>query len=49
MILPITLLLGALAYLFYCSKKELSLDHNDHLKTKKQNDDLYMDLEDLFI
>ena len=47
MILPTTLLLGALGYLFYSSKKDLSLDHLD-LK-EKENDDLYKDLEDLFI
>ena len=47
MILPTTLLLGALGYLFYTSKKEISLDN---LETKeKENDDLYEDLEDLFI
>ena len=46
MILPTTLLLGALGYLFYTSKKELSVD----LEPKeKENDDLYKDLEDLFI
>ena len=49
MILPTTLLLGALGYLFYASKKELSLDHNDYLEKQKENDDLYKDLEDLFI
>ena len=47
MILPTTLLLGALGYLFYNSKKELSLDHLD--PKEKENDDLYKDLEDLFI
>ena len=47
MILPTTLFLGALGYLFYTSKKELSLDHLDH--KEKENDDLYKDLEDLFI
>ena len=47
MILPTTLLLGGLGYLFYTSKKELSLDHLD-LK-EKENHDLYKDLEDLFI
>ena len=45
MILPTTILLGALGYLFYSSKKELSLDQLD----PKENDDLYKDLEDLFI
>jgi len=49
MILPTTILLGALGYLFYSSKKEISLDHQDTLENKKQNDDLYKDLEDLFI
>ena len=49
MILPITLFLGALGYLFYSSKKELSLDHLDTLEKSKENDDLYKDLEDLFI
>ena len=49
MILPTTLLLGALGYLFYTSKKELSLDDLNPEKHKKENDDLYKDLEDLFI
>ena len=49
MILPTTLLLGALGYLFYTSKKELSLDDDNPLKNSKENDDLYKDLEDLFI
>ena len=49
MILPTTLLLGALGYLFYTSKKELSLDHQDTIENKKKNDDSYKDLEDLFI
>ncbi len=49
MILPTTLLLGALGYLFYTSKKELSLDYPDPLENQKENDGLYKDLEDLFI
>ena len=49
MILPTTLLLGVLGYLFYNSKKELSLDHNDPIENQKDNDDLYKNLEDLFI
>jgi len=49
MIFPTTLLLGALGYLFYTSKKELSLDRHDYLENQKENDDLYKDLEDLFI
>ena len=49
MILPTTLLFGALGYLFYTSKKELSLDHQDSIENQIENDDLYKDLEDLFI
>ena len=49
MILPTTLLLGALGYLFYTSKRDLSLDHRDLMENQKENDDLYKDLEDLFI
>ena len=49
MILQTTLLLGALGYLFYNSKKELSLDHNETIDNQTENDDLYKDLEDLFI
>ena len=41
MILPTTLLLGALGYLFYTSKKEFSLDTNDPLENEKETDDLY--------
>ena len=49
MILPTTLLLGTLGYLIYSSKRELSLDHHDFIENQKENDDLYKDLEDLFI
>ena len=49
MILPTTFLLGALGYLFYNSKKELSMDNNNTTENQKENDDLYKDLEDLFI
>ena len=49
MILPTTLLLGALGYLFYTSKEEPSLDHDNPIENQKVNDDLYKDLEDLFI
>ncbi len=47
MILPATLLIGSLGYLFYTSKKELSVDHLD--PKEKENDDFCEDLEDLFI
>ena len=49
MILPTTLLLGALGYLFYSSKRDLSLDNHDLMENQKEKDDLYKDLEDLFI
>ena len=49
MILPTTLLFAALAYLFYTSKKELSLDKDAPLDNSKENDDMNKDLEDLFI
>ena len=49
MILPTTLLFGALGYLFYTSKKELSLEDDASLENSKENDDSYEDIEDLFI
>jgi len=49
MILPTTLLFGALGYLFKTAKKDLSLDNIDPIENQKENDDLYKDLEDLFI
>ena len=49
MILPTALLLGALGYLFYTSKKEPSLDDDSSLENQRENDDIYQDLEDLFI
>ena len=49
MILATTLLLGFLGYLFCTSKRELSPEHHDLIENKKENDDLYKDLEDLFI
>ena len=49
MILPTFLLLGALGYLFYTSKRELLLDNQEPIENQKENEDLYKDLEDLFI
>ena len=49
MILPTTLLLGAPGYLFYTTKKEISIDQHDPMENQKETDDLYEDLKDLFI
>ena len=52
MIIPFTILLGAVGYLYYNSKVEASLielDQLDSSKEKIKDDDLYKDLEDLFI
>ena len=52
MILPITLLFGALGYIYYMSKDEVTLidgDLSDKLNDQIEEDDLYKDLEDLFI
>ena len=52
MIIPFTLLFGALGYLYYRSKDEVSLvegETSDSTGKQLDNDDLYKDLEDLFI
>tara|TARA_Y200000002_G_scaffold359290_1_gene343457 strand:- start:38 stop:196 length:159 start_codon:yes stop_codon:yes gene_type:complete len=52
MIIPFTLLFGAIGYLYYKSKDELSLVEVEKLESQSDQldqDDLYMDLEDLFI
>ncbi len=49
MILPTVLLFGTLGYLFYTSKKELTLEEDAPLSNSKENDDLYKDIKDLFI
>ena len=49
MVLPTTLLLGALGYFFTPQKNEHSLEQHDTLENQKEKDDLYKDLEDLFI
>ena len=52
MVLPFTILFGALGYLYYKSKEELTLvenDNNDPISEDIYEDDLYKDLEDLFI
>ena len=52
MIIPITLLFGAIGYLYYKSKDEVSLVEVENLDSpinQLDQDDLYKDLEDLFI
>ena len=52
MIIPFTLLFGAIGYLYYKSKDELSLaevEKQDYPRDQLDHDDLYKDLEDLFI
>ena len=52
MIIPITVLFGAIGYLYYKSKDEVTLVKEDQLDTQKEKieeDDLYKELEDLFI
>ena len=52
MIIPITLLFGAIGYLYYKSKDEVSLVEVEELESQSNQldrDDLYKDLEDLFI
>ena len=52
MIIPLTLLFGALGYLYYRSKDEVTLLESENIDSKNEQikeDDLYKDLEDLFI
>ena len=52
MIIPFTLLFGAIGYLYYKSKDEVSFVDGDQLDSpieRLEEDDLYSDLEDLFI
>ncbi len=52
MIIPFTLLFGAIGYLYYKSKDEASLVEVENLDSpikQRDQDDLYKDLEDLFI
>ena len=52
MIIPFTLMFGAIGYLYYKSKDEVSLIEGEKLDSPSQQldqDDLNKDLEDLFI
>ena len=52
MVIPFTLLLGALGYLYYKSKEDLTIVEKDSIDSnikKFDAEDLYKDIEDLFI
>ncbi len=52
MAIPFTILIGALGYFYYKSKAEVSIVESDQLdmpNEQLEEDDLYKDLEDLFI
>ena len=52
MIIPFTLLFGAIGYLYYKSKDEVSMVDVEKLEATSnqiEQDDLYKNLEDLFI
>ena len=52
MIIPFTLFFGAIGYLYYKSKEDVSLVNVEKLDSPSDQidkDDLYKDLEDLFI
>ena len=49
MLVPFSLLLGSLGYLFYKTKKEATLVDDSTREEINIEDELYEDLEDLFI
>ena len=49
MVLPFTFIFGVLGYIFYKSKEEVSLIDDFSKEVPNDEDDLYNDLEDLFI
>ena len=49
MMFPVTIILGALGYLFYKTKKEVALVDDLTLDESGDEDYLYKDIEDLFI
>ena len=49
MFIPTALLFGTLGYLFYSSKKELVIDDDAIIDNRRNNDELYKEIEDLFI
>ena len=49
MVIPFTLLFGTLAIIYYNSKKEATLIDDLSNEIKEEDDDIYKNLEDLFI
>lgn len=49
MIIPFAFLLGSLAFLFYKSKEEVTLVNDLSNEKIEEENDIYKDLEDLFI
>ena len=52
MVITLTILFGAFGFIYYKSKDELSIVESDTLDSQKvltEEDDLYKNLEDLFI
>ena len=52
MVIPFTILFGALGFLYYKSKEDLTIVEKDSMDSnikKLDEEDLYKDIEDLFI
>tara|TARA_A100001388_G_C28515239_1_gene378276 strand:+ start:269 stop:418 length:150 start_codon:yes stop_codon:yes gene_type:complete len=49
MIIPFAFLLGSLAFLFYKSKEEVTLVNDLSNEVIEEENEIYKDLEDLFI
>ena len=49
MILPAALFFLALGYLIHTSKKNIYMDNNNHIENQQEIDDLFKDLNDLYI
>tara|TARA_B100000886_G_C20141804_1_gene374305 strand:+ start:246 stop:395 length:150 start_codon:yes stop_codon:yes gene_type:complete len=49
MVISFTLIFSALGYLFYKSKKEVTLVDNFETNKSIEEEELYKDIEDLFI
>ena len=49
MILHAALFFLTLGYLIHNSKKNMSMDNNNHIENQQEIDDLFKDLNDLYI